>query len=155
MELSNSLFLPIQTETASAPLRNNKWLLSGLLPPEWWPGPIGTVRRSVSLGECGLVCTSGRAYTCCHYFSYLASPCTVQPLPGSPPGAIGWPFPPILSSLAYSTPEIATTRANKLHSLNSTREPAPRKIKRFLWQVARFIVKESMKRVSYISMYNA
>jgi len=91
--------------------------LSGLLPPEWQPGLIGAVRRSVSLGECGLVCTSGvriratiisrisRAHAQCH------------PLPRRPPpGTVDQPFQP---PVPRTTPEIPTTRANKLHSLNS------------------------------------
>jgi len=142
-------------------LRNNKWLLSGLLPlvvtrPHW---------------NCSAVSFSWRmwprvykrcAYTCCHYFSYLASPCTVHPY--RPPlgrhrsarSAFQLLFLPSLHRVVPCTIlEIPATRTNKLHPLNSTREPAPEKIKRFLWQTQDLLLGSILpgKRVSYIPIY--
>lgn len=100
-----------------------------------------------------------RAYTCHHYFSYLASPCTTHP-PSTvtttyPPlfGLSSTPLFPIPLSFALFPPfpfslslclyhprstrslffisKILSIRANKLHSLNSTLGSAVRKIKRF------------------------
>jgi len=92
--------------------------LSGLLPPEWRPGPIGTVRRSVSLGECGLVCTSGVRIrpTIISRISRAHAQCLP---PSSSPCAARYAGQPFQPPMPRTTPEIPTTRANKLHSLNS------------------------------------
>lgn len=114
---------------------------------------------AVSFSRCMWSCVyKRRAYTCHHYFSYLASPCTAHPplpLPirlssvFRPPLSFqslfrspSFPFHPVHSlSLSLRPPhstrslffisKILSIRANKLHSLNSTLGSAVRKIKRF------------------------
>lgn len=109
----------------------------------------------VSFSRCMWSCVyKQRAYTCYHYFSYLASPCTTRPPPLPLP-----PPPPLLFDLSFSlsvlrptptvelrplslsfrpgyrspprTPKIPAIRANKLRLLNSPPESVVRKIKRF------------------------
>lgn len=115
---------------------------------------------AVSFSRCMWSCVyKRRAYTCHHYFSYLASPCTAHPpstvtttypplfdLSSTPLFPIPlsfalFPFPPFPFSLSLRPPhstrslffisKILSIRANKLHSLNSTLGSAVRKIKRF------------------------
>lgn len=114
----------------------------------------------VSFSRCMWSCVyKQRAYTCYHYFSYLASPCTTHPPSGLPLPTASlrsfvfslslspYPFPflsfpsslsfqPSPSLYPYSRSlffisKILSIRANKLRSLNSTLGSAVRKIKRF------------------------